>query len=582
MATLTPADLFGVLRRRWFSVLVTTALVTAVAIGGLLVWPDQYSSDGLFYVRLGRGAVAVDPATPASQSVSIQDARSNEVISIVEMLGSREIVDRVVTAVGAREVNRPRNHLRRWKQQFSDLRPPRPPRQMDLATFQRQLEHEKAVERVRKSVGIKSAKDGYTVAVHATTEDPMLSREIVKAYLDEYNAFHVQAHENNGSFDFFKKQTEQSRLAAFQAQQALQQRRNELGWMSIDRAEEALQSRIIELSTALDVAESELADASEHSRAIQQQLTSIEPWVPTAVTRVANKAADDMKTALYEVQVNDSEELASVTSNHPRFRILQKKLDQGSKLAGGEQSDRAETVEAINPTYQAMRSQWETARAKAAGLKGRRDSLAGALATARGDLQRLNQDSIELSDLALAAKIAETNYLSQSASMETARFTYELDRENLSDVSVIQNASLNLTKTGPHRAALSILAMLAGLCLGAAQALLRPLPGGLSGSQTVPDSSAQAPLDHSPSDHAPGTKTSDALDPDALDPDALDPDALDPAEPTPLPASTPLPVAAPEWSDRPGPAEPTPTSPAFNGTTVSVASASDRSTRLPR
>jgi polysaccharide biosynthesis protein PslE len=472
-SSLSPAELVSMVTRRWPSVLATTILCTALAVAALIAWPNQYVSDGAFYVRLGRGAISVDPTSQSSQTVSMQESRSSEVASILEMLNGREIADRVVKDVGAREINHPRTWVERLTQNLSRKTAAPENSSLERTQYDQQIAHEEAVERVRNSVGVSIPKVGYTVSVGATTPDAHLSQRLVQSYLDNYGDIYVEAHQANGSLSFFEKQTEACRTEAIAAQEALQNARTETGWMSLDLSEKSLQTRILELELALDQSQSQLADAEAHSRELKYQLDATDRWVATEVTSVANQAADGMKTALLDYQMKDNEKLSRVTPGHPRYRILQDKLEQGEKLVDGEKEAREETVEALNPIYLTTQAEYQKYAAKAIGLESRRDALLANLEDARADLKRLNQDSIKLADLDWTAKISEKNFLTQSDRLESARITSELDRQKMSDVSVIQNASLNLKKVGPKRFMLSILALCGAFGLGVAQALLR-------------------------------------------------------------------------------------------------------------
>jgi polysaccharide biosynthesis protein PslE len=472
-SSLSPAELVSMVVRRWPSVLATTVVCTAIAVAALIALPNQYASDGAFYVRLGRGAMAADPTSQSSQTVSMQESRSTEVASILEMLNGREIADRVVREVGAREINHPRTWIERLSQELGGKTTAPKNSTLERTEYDQQIAHEEAVARVRNAVGISIPKIGYTVNVAATTADPHLSQRLVQSYLDNYGDVYVEAHQATGSFSFFEKQTEACRAQAVAAQEALQKARSETGWMSLELSEKSLQSRILELELALDQSQSELADAEAHSRELKYQLEATDRWVATEVTSVANQAADGMKTALLDYQMTDNEKLSRVTPGHPRYKILQDKLEQGEKLVGGEKDAREETVEAINPIYLTTQSEYQKYSAKAMGLQGRRDALLLTLEIARSDLKRLNQDSIKLADLDWTAKIAEKNYLTQSERLESARITSELDRQKMSDVSVIQNASLNLKKVGPKRALLSVLAAVGAFALGIVQAVVR-------------------------------------------------------------------------------------------------------------
>lgn len=489
LASLHPAELVGIVLRRLPSIVIVSSLFFIAVLAILYVWPNAYRSEGLFYVRLGRGAVSVDPTSQASESISIQDSRTSEVISINEMLSSREVANRVVEQVGPERINEPRN----WIEDFSETVKTIGSRrgESDDETVENGKSRgelialEEAARKVQKSVGFSIAKNGYTVAVSATTPDPFLARDIVQAYMDQYGAFHVEAHQTSGSFDFFDEQAAQNRAAAMNARKTLQQRRNELGWMSPERAEEALQTRIIELDVALDKANSDLADSSDLASSLQKQLESIEPWVPIQTSQVANLAADEMKRALYESRIAESETLSKFKPGHPRFKRLQDKYTAGETLISDEADTEEETTEAVNPVHQQLLAELELSRAKTKGLSARRQSLIQSLEEAETKLTRLNHDSIELADLAMAAEIAQKNYVEQSESLEKARVYQELDRQKLSDISVIQDASLNLKKAGPKRAALAFVGLLASMCLGVAQALVRPLPRSMSNQMTT-------------------------------------------------------------------------------------------------
>jgi uncharacterized protein involved in exopolysaccharide biosynthesis len=295
--------------------------------------------------------------------------------------------------------------------------------------------------------------------------------------MDEYQSFHVEAHRASGSVDFFEQQISKSQEAAVTARRQLQEALNESGWLSASSAEKTLQERIVKLELSLDEAESNLADAQSSVQMLGTQLEKIDEWIPMEITKgIANSAKDGMRTALYGEQMKKGEELARVTPEHPRYHRLKDNLDQSSEIVAEEGTDRQLTREAINPVRQQLESEYQSAIAKTAGLKSRQQSLQSSLEEAENDLQRLNEDAIVLSKLSWDADIAEKNYLEHARILEQARIVQELDNEKLSDVSVIQNASLNLKKAGPPRLLLLAIGSLLGLSLGVLQALLRESP----------------------------------------------------------------------------------------------------------
>ncbi|MEM6689056.1 MAG: exopolysaccharide biosynthesis protein [Planctomycetota bacterium] len=474
-ATFTPSDLSRVVFHRLPSVIAVTLLVAAVIAALAIVWPNRYQSEGMFYVRLGRGAVSVDPTTKPERSVSLQESRTAEVMSISQMLNSRELLDRVVRKVGVREINHPRDWIERTRQWViaQSSRLGGGGLEMDAKL---QIAHEEAVKKVRGSVGVTVPKDSYTVSIAGQLNDPELIQQIVQAMMDEYTVYHVEAHKATGSVDFFETQAAQSRTAAVNSRKALQQAREEMGWLSPETAEASLQERVRELQLALDQAISSHADAVKQSEVLAIRLAATEKWVETEVEDVANEAADAMQAALYEARLIDNERLAKLKPTHPRYRILQKKLSDSEDVVGKVKASRKQATEALNPVYVSLLAEHETSLARAAGMESKRDSLKQGLEKAQSDLQRLNRDSTELAQLAWESEIAEKNYLDHAQSLEASRVSAELDRQNMSDVSVIQPATLNLKKVGPPRIALIALGGMIGLFLGVCQSVARPLP----------------------------------------------------------------------------------------------------------
>lgn len=478
-ATIGPVDLLGCVFRRLPSVAVTAAVTTVIVAAVLWAFPNRYASDGLFYARLGRGSVAVDPTLDASQTVSLQDSRSSEVNSISEMLNSREFADRVVKKVGVREINHPRTWIDRLADRMGSVlsgiasSPTVSPSVMDRTQYDIQVAHEEAVDKVMKAVSIKVPKNSYTISVAAQVSDPMLAQKIVQAFMEEYGSYHVEAHKSAGSLGFFAEQTEVSHRVAIEARRKLQEARTETGWISTASAEESLRERILNLQLSLDEARSKFADAKSQADSLANRMEAIDEWIPMETTKLANNAVDGMREQLYEVTLSDGEKLSKVTPSHPRYKILRDKLIQGEEIVNSKNEDREQVVEALNPLRLTLETAFQTALTTAEGHKSSIESLEASLAETRGDLERLNEDAVRLAELTWASEIAEKNYLSHSQSLESSRMIQDLDNQNMSDVSVIQNASLNLKKVGPPRVLLTLIGGLLGLCLGVVQAIAR-------------------------------------------------------------------------------------------------------------
>nr|WP_322975125.1 exopolysaccharide biosynthesis protein [Aporhodopirellula aestuarii] len=514
-AMVTPADVLRSIGRRLPSVFFTTVLVTVAVVAMLIVWPNQYRSEGMMYVRLGRGAMGGDPTAKPTGSVSMQESRTAEVVSIGEMIGSREIAERVVDRIGGDTINQPRNWMEQAAEDFSTFldsdsrwvswipsRGPKTVGDMTPEQYEAQIEREKAIKVVSDAIQIKVAKNGYTVSVVGKEDDPLLVQSIVQAVMDEFGSYHVEAHRVKGSESFFEVQASESRELAIAARKKLQETRNEMGWISAESAERTLSERIIDLETKLSTADSEFAEAISQAEELRRQLAATDRWVPVEVTLgIANAAGDQVRSQLYDVQVQDGDELARLSPSHPRYKRIKDKVEKSENLADSERGERQETREAINPVYQQLETQFQTVRAKAVGLESRRDSIADRLRVTQSDLKRLNNDITTMAQLSWEAELAEETFRDHARSLEEARVNTELDKSQMSDVSVIQDATLNLKKSGPMRGLLSIVGAMFALSLGLLQAILRDSPVDPRATRDLPETKNDSASDEEDDEH---------------------------------------------------------------------------------
>src|SRR5438105_232682 len=90
----TPRDVLRALYcHKGKAVLAFFAVLGATAVG-LYVWPAKYASDAKLFVRLGRESVGLDPTATTGQTISVSETRESEINSILDIVGSRAMVER--------------------------------------------------------------------------------------------------------------------------------------------------------------------------------------------------------------------------------------------------------------------------------------------------------------------------------------------------------------------------------------------------------------------------------------------------------------------------------------------------------
>ena len=100
---LTLFDIVGAIFKYKWRVGFVTLLMLVLCGAAILLYPKKYTSEAKLFVRVGRGSASLDPSV-VGKTISIQESRESEMNSIVDMLGSRGLAEKVVDKIGADRV----------------------------------------------------------------------------------------------------------------------------------------------------------------------------------------------------------------------------------------------------------------------------------------------------------------------------------------------------------------------------------------------------------------------------------------------------------------------------------------------
>ena len=90
---------FVLFRHKWKIIVFFLAVVTVVTVG-TLVASSIYQSEAKLLIRVGRESVSLDPTASTGQVISIGQQRETEIKSELEILKSQDLIEKVVDAIG--------------------------------------------------------------------------------------------------------------------------------------------------------------------------------------------------------------------------------------------------------------------------------------------------------------------------------------------------------------------------------------------------------------------------------------------------------------------------------------------------
>ena len=198
-------------KRRSISVFL---VVMAVATLGIAICPHTYTSEAKLFVRLGRESVALDPTATTGSVMSMDMTRESEINSILEVMRSRAIAEKVLDSVHP-----------------------------ELAHATPVL-REKKLRSLDNRLGITSPKMSNVIEISCKAESAEQAQRIVSTFVDVFLDEHLRINNTPGSFEFFVDQCSSLKLKLDEATAELRDTKSEFGLVSIEGRRKALQDQI--------------------------------------------------------------------------------------------------------------------------------------------------------------------------------------------------------------------------------------------------------------------------------------------------------------------------------------------------
>ena len=488
---LTVSRVMLALRRRWFSIAVWTLLGTIGVVALLISLPNVFQSESMLYIKIGRGTIAIDPATSASGShISLMDSRQTEINSVKEMLTSRVVVERAVQSVGVDRVMEQNpwyevliKSVRGWTSDAIDqAQATMTGKSLDevktkfdglSASEVEELETlEEAVERVIEKFSVKSTKESYTLQLTCRAFSPTLARDLCQAIVDEYRKVHVEAHSVRGSLAFFEQQYDESKQRLQDLEIELRDTKNLTQMMTVPGKQELVLAEIKQLQTDLLKVSAEVAAAQARDTELIAKANAMPERIKMDQTAgVANDASDKMRNQLFELEMLEKDLTNRYTKEHPLVVQVREKLVTAKNIYGSQSTERTLVNETINPNRQALELDRFRNLSTLEGFKAQQKDLMEKIAAAQAKAEKVNADEVTLNMLERAVQLARADVLNYGHKQEEARLLDRLDSANLTDVSLPQPPSLVLEKVGPKRALLAIAGAACFLLAGCAMSI---------------------------------------------------------------------------------------------------------------
>jgi polysaccharide biosynthesis protein PslE len=453
-------DFYRIIFRHKKKAIFFFLLVSAATL--LYAWfaPRTYWSEGKLFVRLGRENVGLDPTATLGQGpvVAVPQSREDEINSVVDLLHSRALVEKVVDQLGPHTI--------------LDL----PGLSVAPTAFSSEIPmREQAVIKFEKSLDIAAVKKTNVIRVGYSASNPELAQKIVSQIMDCYLAEHVRMNRTPHAHQFLDDQTRRVHEELAAAETQLRDLQNQTGLASPREQRELLVKRISSLREELSATERMLESSIAEARLLRRSLSGLDNLQVTVRSNglaIENKATEEVRRELYTLQMKEKELLAKYTGEHylvvqikEQIKSTKDMLTAFAGLPGGVAADPNAPAPQPEPGYALGESPRELIEREPAlaALAAKAESLRGQVTAAEHEMQAFNEHGFQIAKLQREIDLLDASYRKYASNREQSRIDDSMQAERISNLSVVQPATINHKAVSPKRALILIGGLLAAI-----------------------------------------------------------------------------------------------------------------------
>lgn len=451
------ADLVDIWRRRRVVVVGFFLTTILIALGGSLIWPKRYRSESRLLVRVGRENATLDPtASVGSAAVfAMPTSREEEIASIVDILRSRDIIERVVESVGAERLVRSG-----WS-----FMPE--PAELDARG------RDELIEALGDDVIVENVKGSNIVRIEYRAFDPETAQAVVSALVDVYLADHVKFNRSRGAVEFLREQEQRQSNVLSDWENQLVQLKASTGLIDVEAQRQVLVQQLGSLEDESFRVKQNLTAARKEVDELRDDLAELpETQLSERQLGVADQGTDGMRGQFYALRLREQELLAQHSAAHPEVQEIRRQVEAARKILEQEERTLVVSTEAPNRAYEETNMKLLDAERLLATLLAREGKLDEQISDLKQRIATLNRNALAVAQLERKVQINDAEYRRYAANLEQAMIENALEEGKISNLSVVQTPSLEVKEVSPDLALNTVLGVFAGALGGVALALL--------------------------------------------------------------------------------------------------------------
>lgn len=479
---LSVRDILRVANRHRFKMSIFFVASIASAVLFLLLVKKNYVSESVLFLRLGRENSTLDAtATLGQGAVIVQPfTRDNEMNSVAEILRSRALIEKVVDAVGpaallgtappATAGSHASDSAKSAPVQQRPTGNPAAPAGMKswlgaLNPLDSTDEREKAIEKATRNLRVEAVSHSNVIEVSYRGYSPQTAQAVVAKLVDLYLKEHVRLNRTDGARDLLSEQANRLSSALAASEKELHDLLNQRALVSSDGRRDSLDKNLSLTEEALREALASQAASEAQVQALTGALAALPKLEVTGkTTGISDYGTDLMRGQLYALVLREKELASKYTDQYDELRHVRAQLREAQEAIDREAKSHTQETSGKGRSFEEIQLALVKENANLASLRAKVKSLNEQVAQIRSEMAAFNDTSFRIRSLQRQIDMREREYRKYSEALEQARLDEAMEGQRISNVSVVQPATLEPTPSFPRPLLCFAVALGVGIC----------------------------------------------------------------------------------------------------------------------
>ena len=343
-------------RRKGVALFVMVVMATVLLT---FLSPKEYRSEGKLFVRLGRENAMLDPTATLGQTstIAVPQSRESEINSVVEILQSRVLLEKVVDSLGPEKVlhgggvadeaagTTNAGMIRQLGAHLVLCLPKGSVYSRNWARAPGSAIESGPCWRRPSTSRSRPSRNPMLFKFRIEGPTPQLCQTVVGKLIDCYLDEHLRLNRAEGSHSFFAEQTDRLREELSRKEGELRNLKNKTGLASPADQRQLMVARIGRLEDDLLRAEAARGVAQAKVREPPREVGRLpDTEVTNETSGFGNEGTDRMRDQFYALQVREKEAQAKYTENHPKMQQIREQIATSRHILDEEERGRRQVT----------------------------------------------------------------------------------------------------------------------------------------------------------------------------------------------------------------------------------------------